>query len=171
MAVVPAELQAWPHEPQFDVLVLRFVSHVRFMSQSAAGAVHVVGTQVPLELHVYPVAQSFPQAPQSVSVRSDVSQPSLGSRLQSFQVVSGQVKVQVPETQVGALPWGFVHWTLQEPQWFTSVAFVTSQPFESLPSQFRWAESQLGTHTPAGQDDVAFARLQTLLQPPQVFLS
>jgi hypothetical protein len=69
-------VHASPHERQL-LVVPSAVSQLPFESQSAVVASHMVGTQVPVthDSPEPPISHGLPHVPQSVSVRSEVSQP------------------------------------------------------------------------------------------------
>lgn len=74
-----------------------------------------------------------PQAPQSVSVRSEVSQPLLAIMSQLPYVELQLISVQEPPVQAG-VPLAKLHIVPQPPQ-FDVVVSGVSQPLAALPSQ------------------------------------
>jgi hypothetical protein len=79
-----------------------------------------------------------------------------------------QPAVQAPALQT----WLLVHAVVHAPQWLASDSKFTSQPFEATPSQLANPVAQLAmAHCPETHASVAFARLQTAPQLPQLFTS
>jgi hypothetical protein len=103
--------------------------------QSRQPVSHDVSVQVPVPQDSLACArlQATSQAPQSASVRSEVSQPLVGELSQSSQPASHVVIAQLPVAQLG-VPWAVVHARPQAPQ-LTSVSSSVSQPLLRFPSQ------------------------------------
>ena len=75
---------------------------------------------------------------------------------------------QTPAVQ-DAVPFALLQTVAQVLQWDGSAFRLISQPFEGRPSQSAYPALQVEmTQAPAVQPDVAFARLQTLPQVPQL---
>ena len=75
---------------------------------------------------------------------------------------------QTPAVQ-DAVPFALLQTVAQLLQWAGSAFRLISQPFEGRPSQSAYPALQVATtHAPAVQPDVAFARLQTVPQAPQL---
>jgi len=97
---------------------------------------------VPAQLVVpFSAVQAWLQLPQSVTVVSEVSQPSLALLLQSSLSGSHVVAVQVPEAH-DSLEFVKSHFVPQVAQ-FVRVVSDVSQPFAALLSQLSNSASQL----------------------------
>jgi hypothetical protein len=132
--------QREPHAPQLFGLLLVFTSQksLAMPLQSASGAVHI-----PPSMHdelaqnavrPAPPEQRLPQVPQLVtSVATLVSQPSVGSLLQSRKPALHAPIVHTPDTQVG-VALAKRQRLLHAPQLFGSVAVAVSQPAAVLQS-------------------------------------
>ena len=76
--------------------------------------------------------------------------------------------LQTPAVQE-AVPFALLQTVAQVLQWAGSAFRLISQPFAGRPSQSAYPALQVETtHAPAVQPEVAFARLQTLPQDPQL---
>jgi hypothetical protein len=91
--------------------------------------------QLPVEQVAVALArvQAVPQAPQSVRLVSDVSQP-LGALLSQLPYPDEQVGTQAPLVQA-VLPCALVQAVPQAPQLLASVLILVSQPLLALLSQ------------------------------------
>ena len=166
-----ARLQTLEQAPQFEALVLVLTSHplVRSVSQLENPAVQLMPqaptVQVPAPfvlLHTVPQALQF-----CGSFFTLTSQPSDTRPLQ-FAKLAEQPMLQTPAVQK-AVPFALLQTVAQLLQWAGSPFRLISQPFDGRPSQS--AKPALHaeiTQTPALQPDVAFARLHTLPQVPQL---
>jgi hypothetical protein len=110
--------------------------------------------------------QVAPHAPQLVSVVSAVSQPSLGSPLQSPKPLLHEETPQVPATQFGVPP-DTGQTFPQVPQLLMLVAVLVSHPLFGLPSQLPKPELQAGVHTPDTQEFVPLVAEQATPHAPQ----
>jgi hypothetical protein len=171
--VVPLALeQATPHALQLAALVFRLASQPSEATplQLPKPVLHVPSTQAP-PLQLAPAlanVQEVPQAPQLVTVVFRfVSQPLVRSPSQSPQPAL-QVGAHFPAVHATP-PCGFVQAIPQVPQFAAVVFRFVSQPLDGSLSQFpKPAVHVPSVHTPPGQVSVAFARLHTAPQPPQL---
>lgn len=160
-------LQAEPQPPQLALSVAMCVSQPAADVQSPQPGEQVLTWQLPVlqSPAAFGGLQPWPQAPQLVLVFSWVSQPSVGSPLQSPQPAA-QVGLQAPAEQV-VDPCPLAHFTPHAPQ-FDTVLSGVSQPVEILPSQLSNPALQVMAHRPWLHDGVPFVLLQTFPQPPQL---
>ena len=164
-----------PHEkPQVPQLLSSLVVSVShplptLPSQSPRPESQLVITQVPPAQEVVAPAalQGVLQEPQSLSVSSEVSQPS-----GSFPLQLSQSELQLwmwqlsPEQE--AVACAREQEVPQEPQ-LDRESREFSQPLEWVPSQLPQPELQLKMrHWPVAQVSLALARLQVTPQPPQL---
>jgi hypothetical protein len=158
VAVALAPLQTLPHDPQFDRLVLVFVSQPLFLMASQSAKLPVqTGVQTPATQLVVPFAfvQAMPQPPQLLmSLVVPVSQPFFGLPSQSANPAL-QVGTQAPAVHV-VDPCAFEQAMPQPPQLLMLVAKTASQPFTALPSQLPVPALHVGVHAPAEQVVVPF---------------
>jgi hypothetical protein len=169
--VVPCPfVHAVPQAPQFAVVLVRFTSQPvdANPSQLPKPALHEM-EQVPVEQDAVPFVplQAAPHPPQfAADVFVFVSQP-LTALPSQFPNPALHVGTQAPVVQV-VVPFAFVHWVPQAPQFERLVFVFVSQPLEALPSQLPNPEVHVpSVHTPELHDSLAFARLQVAPQSPQ----
>jgi len=151
-AVAFAGAQAWPHVPQFCMLVPRLTSQPfeTSVSQLPKPAVHAIEhtllahEAVPLvELHI------LLQAPQlAPSFVRRASQPLEYLVSQSANPELQAATVQA-ELRQAAVPFGATQVVPQVPQLAASLVVVASQPLPTLPSQFPKPAAQAIVQTPA----------------------
>ncbi len=117
--------------------------------------------------------QEFPHPPQLVSFDWTFrSQPSSDwGAVGSVQLPKprSQLDVQRPPEHARDATLELLHDRPHEPQWFTFVANVTSQPFCALPSQLPQPAEQVGTQEPSTQLVEPHAFEQTVPHDPQLF--
>jgi hypothetical protein len=137
VAAALARVHAVPHAPQL-VSELREVSQpfVALASQLPKPASHAPRAQAPVAQLAAAFARehAVPQLAQFASVVSAVSQPLAASASQLPKLALHVPMVQVPVEQLAAAL-ARAHTVPQLAQ-FASVVSATSQPFESVPSQF-----------------------------------
>jgi hypothetical protein len=170
--------QRAPQPPQLVALVLVLVSQPLpdMPSQSASGAVHTEPTmQVePAQKGVRPdgAVQRLLHVPQlATSVATLVSQPSVGSLLQSRKPEVHAPMVHTPDTHVDAAL-AKRQRLLHAPQLFASVAVEVSQPAAVLQSP-KPARHAVWTHVADTHCDTALAKapVHERAQAPQLALS
>jgi hypothetical protein len=128
------------HAPQCAGLPSRFVSQplLGSLSQSPWSGAHCESSQVPaLQTGDPPTTEhTFEHVPQLfLSLRTSISQPSAGSRLQSTNQVVLHVPIShCPETQIG-IAFGTTQALPQPPQWLVLDAVSISQPSVGSPLQ------------------------------------
>lgn len=162
---------AWhvlPQLPQF-VVVSRVASQpsTSMLLQSSKPALHVPSVHFAFVQSAAPFVnmQAFLQKAQFWAVPSMVSQPSVGSELQSAVPGMQGFCTQLPCLQVSKGE----HVVPQPPQLFGSVAGGASQPLPGFLSQSRKPASHAPRpHAPALQTGVALMVVQTVPQVPQL---
>ena len=130
------ELQTLLQLPQLLTFVLRLISQPleSVLSQFWKPALQDEMRQTPVEQVAVALARLHvvPQAPQLVSVRVSVSQPSAGSPLQLAQPAA-HVGTQAPFVHV-VVPWALVHAVPQLPQYAVLLVRFVSQPAAAVQS-------------------------------------
>ena len=164
--------QTVPQAPQFvgsmEVRVQNAVTPVPHVARPAPQVV----PHAPAE-HTWPAEHAMPQLPQLVlSVRVSVSQPSLGTPLQSAKPAAHPPVgiTHAPATHDCADTCGRAHAAPHAPQFAVEVCVSVSQPFGATPSQSPKEGLQRTTvHIPAVHPStVVFGSAQTAPQPPQL---
>ena len=162
-----AKLQATPHPPQSDSVVM-FLSHpsLGFPLQLAKPAEHT-GAHAPETHDVVPLVFVHPaaHAPQLVVVLSGASHP-LGARPSQLPKPAVHVNEQVPPLH-DDVAFGALQVVPQAPQLPTLVAVFVSQPFVGFPSQSRKVPLHTGVHVPLTQLVVPLGFVQPMPQTPQ----
>jgi hypothetical protein len=162
-------LHTAPQPPQLlRVVVLVSQPFAGFPSQLAKPAAQT-GRHVPAGQLVVPFAfaQPAPHAPQLVVVLRDASHP-VETRLSQLPKPVLHAMLQAPRAQL-AVPLTELQACPQAPQFATVELVLVSQPFVGSASQLpHGAEQVPSVHTPDTHDSVAFARLQSAPQPPQL---
>jgi hypothetical protein len=162
------ELHAWPHVPQWVVLVSVWVSHpfAASPSQLPQPLSHVPTRHAPVVQAPTACAGAHASAhpPQSVNVRMFVSQPFDGFPSQ-LAYAAAHVGTHAPFMHV-CVPFAFVHPAPHEPQ-FVVVFSGASQPFEGLASQLPQPPLHEISHPPLTHCVVPFDALQAARQAPQ----
>jgi hypothetical protein len=124
-----------------------------------------VSVQMPA-VQLSPAGHAVPQAPQLFESVCRFVQIALAPVPQAFGIAEGQT--HVPPEQI----WDVPHGLLQAPQFVVLVSMFVSQPFEVISSQLAKPLLHVAiAHWPFEQVAVAFVRLQTLPQAPQLFTS
>lgn len=137
-------------------------------THSAKPAAHVVEVHMPLPQvsAEFGMSQSEPQAPQSVSVQIDVSQPFAGFASQLSQPVLHMYWQPFVPLQL-TWPCAFEQPLPHERQ-FVSVPSGVSQPVAAFMSQLpKFPMHAESTHDPLVHDSLAFVRSQSTSQSPQ----
>jgi len=163
--------QKLPHMPQCRRAVSRFSSQPFAGERSHSPKFVLQPTKAHEPLAQSPVppggAQREPQLPQSVSVRSDTSQPVAAMRSQSPRPASHR-REHVPPAQTAVAPGPEGHTLPQPPQCAASEARVTSQPSEGSPLQSARPARQLCTRQmPPRQIALAPGSAQAVPHAPQ----
>jgi hypothetical protein len=169
LAVAFARLQAKPQPPQSVRVVMLFSQPLAaFPSQLAKPDVHT-GTQAPAEQLVVPLplVHPVPHAPQLAVVLSDVSHP-VETRPSQLPKPVLQPMLHAPSEQF-AVPLAELHAAPQAPQLDTVESVFVSHPFAGFASQLAKPAAQApSVHTPDTHVSLAFARLHTAPQAPQL---
>lgn len=160
---------AIPQPPQ-SLAVRRLRSHPSATTplQSPHPASQVPSAQVPPahDSVARGTSQLTPHPPQSVSVPSIVSHPSLGTELQSAKPASHAASTQTPVAH-DSLAFASAHATPHAPQ-SLSVEIERSHPFAAIPSQFARPGSQLTiAHAPIAHVSLAYERAHATPHAPQ----
>jgi hypothetical protein len=122
---------------------------------------------LPQEAVAFVRAQPMPQAPQSVVVRSEVSQPFASRPSQSPLPVTHVPMRHTIVLQSATAP-ARTHAIPQEPQSVVERSEV-SHPFETSPSQSAHPASHITiSHVPVAHDPVACTGAQGMPHPPQL---
>jgi hypothetical protein len=169
VAVAFERLQPMPHPPQFIVVRIDVSQPVASMpSQSSKPVTHVPMRHVPLVQSAIALARTHgaPQLPQSVVVRSEVSQPFTTLPSQFDQPASQVVIVHMPVEQSPVARDG-AHGTPHAPQ-LVSVLVRVSQPFDVMPSQLpNPGRHSTSVQMPAAHEATAFGNVQVTPHAPQ----
>jgi hypothetical protein len=169
VAVAFERLQPMPQPPQFVVVRIDVSQPVASRpSQSSKPVTQVPTRHMPLEQSAIALARTHavPQLPQSVVVRSEVSQPFATLASQSDHPASHVVIVHMPVEQ-SPVPRDGAHGTPQAPQ-LVSVFVRVSQPFDVTPSQLpNPGRHSTSVQMPAEHEATAFANVQVTPHAPQ----
>lgn len=164
-AVAFCRVHTAPHAPQL------FASVVVFTSQPSAAN--------PSQLANPTLQDAIPQIPaEQLAVafgrlHTKLQEPQFDTSVSRLTHEPLQLVKPVPHPVVHApllQTWPLLHAVVQLPQWAESASRFASQPVDASPSQSAYPVLQLAiVHCPETQASVAFARLQTAPQLPQLF--
>ncbi len=164
---------ATPQAPQFgEVLSAVSQPSAARLLQSANPESHCPKPHIPL-LHwpaAWAGAHARLQAPQSVRLFNERSQPSAGSPLQSAKPGRHMMLPHTPALQAAEATFAnLVQLFLQLPQ-LAGFDRSASQPLPGIPSQFARPLSHTRLHVPSSQLELttSISEAHTLLQPPHV---